>query len=100
MGNEGFKVLEENVARNPGDIDIIFLYGYGWPAWRGGPMFWADNELGLPKLLQILQTMHKQYPGSEYFRPSRLLELCVARNMKVQDLYKERAISLSQASKL
>ena len=33
--NEGFKILEEGVANDPGDIDIIYLYGYGWPAWRG-----------------------------------------------------------------
>lgn len=33
--NEGFKILEEGVAREPSDIDIIYIYGYGWPAWRG-----------------------------------------------------------------
>lgn len=33
--NEGFKILEEGIANDPGDIDVIYLYGYGWPAWRG-----------------------------------------------------------------
>ena len=33
--NEGFKILEEGIASDPSDIDIIYLYGYGWPAWRG-----------------------------------------------------------------
>ena len=33
--NEGFKVLEEGIASDPSDIDVIYLYGYGWPAWRG-----------------------------------------------------------------
>jgi len=37
--NEGFKILEEGIASDPSDIDIIYLYGYGWPAYRGGPMF-------------------------------------------------------------
>jgi 3-hydroxyacyl-CoA dehydrogenase len=40
--NEGAKILEEGIALRPGDIDIIYIYGYGFPAWRGGPMFYAD----------------------------------------------------------
>jgi 3-hydroxyacyl-CoA dehydrogenase len=40
--NEGAKILEEGIALRPGDIDIIYIYGYGFPAWRGGPMFHAD----------------------------------------------------------
>ncbi len=42
MVNEGAKILEEGVALRPGDIDIVWIYGYGWPTYRGGPMFWAD----------------------------------------------------------
>ena len=37
--NEGFKILEEGIASDPSDIDIIYLYGYGWPAWRGMQYF-------------------------------------------------------------
>jgi 3-hydroxyacyl-CoA dehydrogenase len=44
--NEGAKILEEGLALRPGDIDIIYIYGYGFPAWRGGPMFYAD-QVGL-----------------------------------------------------
>jgi 3-hydroxyacyl-CoA dehydrogenase len=40
--NEGARILEEGIAQRPGDIDVIWVYGYGWPAWRGGPMFHAD----------------------------------------------------------
>ncbi len=40
--NEGAKILEEGIALRPGDIDIIYIYGYGFPAWRGGPMFYGD----------------------------------------------------------
>jgi 3-hydroxyacyl-CoA dehydrogenase len=44
--NEGAKILDEGIALRPGDIDIIYIYGYGFPAWRGGPMFYAD-QVGL-----------------------------------------------------
>ena len=44
MVNEGAKILEEGVASRPIDIDVIFCNGFGWPAFRGGPMFWADRQ--------------------------------------------------------
>ncbi|MGK9166613.1 enoyl-CoA hydratase/isomerase family protein [Inquilinus limosus] len=43
MVNEGARILEEGIAARPGDIDVIWVNGYGWPAWRGGPMFYADH---------------------------------------------------------
>ncbi len=43
MINEGARILEEKIAARPGDIDVVWLYGYGWPLYRGGPMFWADT---------------------------------------------------------
>src|SRR5262249_36943246 len=43
MVNEGARILDEKVAQRPGDIDIIWVYGYGFPAWRGGPMHYADT---------------------------------------------------------
>ncbi len=42
--NEGAKILEEGIAYRPIDIDVIFCNGFGWPAFRGGPMFWADRQ--------------------------------------------------------
>jgi 3-hydroxyacyl-CoA dehydrogenase len=42
MINEGARILDEGIADRPGDIDAIWLHGYNWPAWRGGPMFYAD----------------------------------------------------------
>ena len=42
MINEGAKILDEGIADRPGDIDAIWLHGYNWPAWKGGPMFYAD----------------------------------------------------------
>jgi 3-hydroxyacyl-CoA dehydrogenase len=41
--NEGAKILEEGIAARASDIDIVYLYGYGFPAWRGGPMLYADT---------------------------------------------------------
>ena len=47
--NEGAKVLEEGIALRPSDIDVIYMTGYGFPAYRGGPMFYADM-VGLKKI--------------------------------------------------
>lgn len=44
MVNEGAKILEEGMAQRASDIDVVWIYGYGWPVYRGGPMHWADTE--------------------------------------------------------
>jgi 3-hydroxyacyl-CoA dehydrogenase len=54
MVNEGAKILEEGMAQRASDIDVVWIYGYGWPVYRGGPMFWADTE-GLPKIVEGLK---------------------------------------------
>lgn len=97
--NEGFKILEEGIAQKPSDIDAVYLYGYGWPSWRGGPMFWADNEIGLPYLLARLSHFYREYPGSEYYKPSRLLEECVEQNVTVDEYFK-RGMHKKATSKL
>ncbi|KAL9191416.1 hypothetical protein ACHAXT_001122 [Thalassiosira profunda] len=86
--NEGFKILEEGIASDPSDIDVIYLYGYGWPAWRGGPMFWADS-VGLGTILSELEKFHRMHPDSEYFRPSPLLRKCVGMGLGVQEYYRK-----------
>jgi hypothetical protein len=53
----------------------------------GGPMFWADNYVGLPNILKKLEDLNKVYPGSEYFRPSDLLRKCVNMGVGVQEYY-------------
>ncbi|UYY58865.1 3-hydroxyacyl-CoA dehydrogenase NAD-binding domain-containing protein [Sphingomonas sp. S2-65] len=54
MVNEGAKILEEGMAQRASDIDVVWVYGYGWPPYKGGPMFWADQE-GLTKIVQGLE---------------------------------------------
>ena len=55
MVNEGALILEEHMAQRASDIDVVWLNGYGWPAWTGGPMFWADT-VGLDKVVAGLET--------------------------------------------
>jgi 3-hydroxyacyl-CoA dehydrogenase len=70
MVNEGAKILEEGMAQRASDIDVVWVYGYGWPVYRGGPMFWADTE-GLPKIADGLRRQQERM-GSD-FSFSRLL---------------------------
>ncbi len=71
MVNEGARILEEGIAARPGDIDTIWLNGYNWPAWRGGPMHWADG-LGLAKVVADLERFAEE-AGDETLRPAPLL---------------------------
>ena len=68
MVNEGAKILEEGMAQRASDIDVVWVYGYGWPVYRGGPMFWADTE-GLDKIVDGLEA-----PGSAHGQRFQLLE--------------------------
>ena len=70
--NEGARVLEEGVALRPVDIDIIFLNGYGFPAWRGGPMFYADT-IGLENILARIREFERQ-SGPDLWQPAPLLK--------------------------
>ena len=75
--NVGCDVLSEGVASRASDIDIVYLYGYGFPAYRGGPMFWAENEVGLSKALEKLKT-YSAATGGKWLKVSPLLERLVA----------------------
>lgn len=54
MVNEGYRILEEGKAQRASDIDVVWIYGYGWPVYRGGPMFWGDLE-GAGKIVEALE---------------------------------------------
>ena len=71
MVNEGALILEEKMAQRASDIDVVWLNGYGWPAWTGGPMFWADT-VGLAKVVEGLETNAPHMDKA--FRMSALLK--------------------------
>jgi 3-hydroxyacyl-CoA dehydrogenase len=75
--NVGCDVLSEGVAYRSGDIDIVYLYGYGFPAYRGGPMFWAENVVGLKTALEKLKK-YSAATGGKWLKVSPLLERLVA----------------------
>ena len=70
MVNEGAKILEEGMASRSSDIDIVWITGYGWPAYLGGPMFWAEGE-GLSHIVSRLKTLEVSH--GELFKPADLL---------------------------
>jgi 3-hydroxyacyl-CoA dehydrogenase len=69
--NEGAHILEEGIALRASDIDMVYLTGYGFPPYRGGPMFYADT-VGLSKVLSAIQGFQKGYQG-EQWKPAPLL---------------------------
>jgi 3-hydroxyacyl-CoA dehydrogenase len=60
MVNEGAKILEEGMAQRASDIDVVWVYGYGWPVYKGGPMYWADNIEGLTKVVAGLKQQEER----------------------------------------
>jgi 3-hydroxyacyl-CoA dehydrogenase len=71
MINEGARILEEGIARRSGDIDVIWVHGYGFPVWRGGPMFYADT-VGLPRIRDRLAALARD-TGETSYAPAPLL---------------------------
>jgi 3-hydroxyacyl-CoA dehydrogenase len=71
MINEGARILAEGIARRPGDIDVIWVHGYGFPVHRGGPMHYADS-VGLGRICERLTAFAKQ-TGDERHRPAPVL---------------------------
>jgi 3-hydroxyacyl-CoA dehydrogenase len=69
--NEAAYILEEGIALRASDIDMVYLTGYGFPPYRGGPMFYADT-VGLPKVLASIEKFQKGYMG-QVWKPAPLL---------------------------
>lgn len=72
MINEGALILEEGIAQRASDIDVVWVNGYGWPAWRGGPMFWA-GQIGLAKVVDGLRS-HAGSLGPDFRLSDRLVQ--------------------------
>ena len=74
LANEGARVLEDGFATRAGDIDIVYVYGFGFPRHRGGPMFYADT-VGLPTVLSRVNEYRARF--GDYWQPAPLLERLV-----------------------
>jgi 3-hydroxyacyl-CoA dehydrogenase len=72
MVNEGAKILEEGIAQRASDVDVVWVYGYGWPVYRGGPMYWADS-VGLGKIVDGLKRQEERM-GSDFSFSQLLLD--------------------------
>ena len=70
--NEGARILDEGIAMRPGDIDVIWVYGYGWPVWTGGPMHYADR-VGLPYIRERLAEIAANAGNNPKLAPAPLL---------------------------
>jgi 3-hydroxyacyl-CoA dehydrogenase len=69
--NEGAKILDEKIAARASDIDIMWLYGFAFPRWRGGPMYYADT-IGLKRVYETVRGFHKTHGA--LWTPSPLLQ--------------------------
>ena len=82
MINEGAKILDEKIAMRASDIDVVWMTGYGWPVYRGGPMHYAE-EVGLGKVLDRMRSYHAEH--GDDFKPAALLERLVAEHKSFKD---------------
>jgi 3-hydroxyacyl-CoA dehydrogenase len=69
--NEGARILEEGIAQRASDLDVVWLYGFGFPRYRGGPMFYADS-LGLRHVYEVMQNFYEIH--QDWLEPAPLLE--------------------------
>jgi 3-hydroxyacyl-CoA dehydrogenase len=83
MINEGARLLELGVALRPGDIDITYITGYGFPARHGGPMYLADR-IGLANVLADIRRFHERL--GFWWQPAPLLERLVSEGRSFADL--------------
>jgi len=84
--NEGFLILEEDIATRPGDCDLIWANGYGFPNWRGGPMHYAD-EIGLAHVLERMNHYRQSLGayGEMWFTPASLLKELVSKDVTLAE---------------
>lgn len=84
MINEGARILEEGISYRPSDIDVVWVNGYGWPVYRGGPMYYADT-IGLDKVMERLKKFQEQ-DGDDFWEPAALIKKLVAEGKGFKDM--------------
>jgi 3-hydroxyacyl-CoA dehydrogenase len=87
--NEGARILEEGIVGRAVDIDIIYLNGYGFPAYRGGPMWYADT-VGLDKVYRRISEFHQQH--GELWEPAPVLKRLAEEGKTFAELNREQAV--------
>ena len=91
MVNEGARILQEGIALRAGDIDMIYLNGYGFPNYRGGPMWYADT-VGLKKVYARVSEFHQQL--GELWEPAPLLKQLASEGRGFADFSREQAATV------
>jgi 3-hydroxyacyl-CoA dehydrogenase len=86
--NEGIRILEEGIAIRAGDIDVVWTAGYGFPRYRGGPLYYADT-IGLKTLLDGMLKYQKVF-GPMHWQPAKLLVELVEKGMSIADWERSR----------
>jgi 3-hydroxyacyl-CoA dehydrogenase len=86
--NEGIRVLHEGVALRASDVDVVWTLGYGFPRYRGGPLFYADT-IGLDVLLDAMQRYQQRF-GPMHWQPAELLVELVDKGMSLADWERDR----------
>jgi 3-hydroxyacyl-CoA dehydrogenase len=81
--NEGFRILEEGIVQRASDIDVVWTAGYGFPRYRGGPMFYAE-QIGLKTLLEGIQRLRAEF-GPMHWEPAPLLVELASKGLTIAD---------------
>ena len=89
---EGANILDENMAYRPGDIDVVWVNGYGFPAYKGGPMFWADR-IGARKIEDGVAILGEKY-GTRWWRSGRLLKFLAREGLGFEEYYHQKFPSI------
>jgi 3-hydroxyacyl-CoA dehydrogenase len=89
--NEGFRILQEGVVQRASDIDVVWTSGYGFPRYRGGPMFYAEL-IGLETLLEGIEGFRKEF-GPMHWEPAPLLIELVKRGRTIADWEQAKAVA-------
>merc|ERR1719499_1248636 len=90
MINEAFKTLDDGIAQRPMDVDVIWMFGYGFPVTKGGPCFYADT-VGARKIVSRIKEYQRNCPENESWKISPLLQRCADENIGVHKLYRKMA---------